>query len=104
MSKRTDWSEFRHRLTDERERMQAKLPDDWRCDLSIASYSHGSVPSYHVSIEHDGYAVRVYGTGTDPASAFAQAVEKMRADMERRSKSPRLAAAEVKPAALPAEK
>lgn len=101
MAKKPGWSALRHHFTDERERMQAALPDGWRCDLSLASYSHGSVPTYGVTLENDDEKIRVYGSGVDPSSALADAREKVMAEYGRRGKTPRLASAEVKPAALP---
>lgn len=94
MAKKPDWSALRHHFTDERERLQAMLPDGWRCDLSLASYSHGSVPTYGVTLEHDEENIRVYGSGVDPSSALAEAREKVLAEYKRRGAAPRLAKAE----------
>ncbi len=84
------------------ERIQATLPDGWRCDLSLASYSHGSVPTYGVALEHDSDNIRTYGSGSSPADALEEARRKVQAEYEKRAKTPRLTApADVKPAALP---
>jgi hypothetical protein len=102
MAKRTDWSDFRHRLSDETERLMGLLPDGMRLWCSVHAYGV-CVPQYSVGISWDAEKLIESGEGSTPTLAYEAARKALQKAYEAKPKPPRLAA-EAKPLALPAKK
>lgn len=100
MAKRTDFADYRYRLSDERQRLQDLCPAGMRVYVSLTCYCW-SMPAYTVGISWDSHDIAGHGEGMTPALAFEKAKADLQKKYEDGAKTPRLVMAEVKPAALP---